>query len=120
MMSADDLNMRRKGPMTLDELEDCHHDPSTETTPMFTPALRQWVLFGSSSASNADVCDIDGCKGSSRIRPVPKTVYCRAFERRPPALGATPELLTELKLHYARIPPVQQRSLYHSVHSKML
>ena len=45
-----------------------------------------------------------------------------AFENRPPALGATPQLLAELKTYNAKLTKgsVQHRMLYKTVREKML
>lgn len=106
-MNAEDLYILREDLLTPEELEDVRHDPSTEEIPTFTPTLRQWILMG-------------GIDSEFGVRPAPEAASRREFERRTPALGATPDLLTELKMHYAILPPVQQRSLFKCLRDTML
>ena len=58
--------------------------------------------------------------GAHFMRPSPEAEYRQGFDRRPPALGATPELLAELKEHYVLLEPVQQREIYSVLRSQML
>lgn len=97
-MNAEDL-YTREDLMTPEELEDFHHDPSDDQIPTMTPAMREFVLsFGAS----------------------PEGEYRREFERRPPAMGATPQLLDEIASHCTRLPPVQLRSLKSLLRDQML
>mmetsp|Transcript_18182 Transcript_18182/g.45918 ORF Transcript_18182/g.45918 Transcript_18182/m.45918 type:complete len:91 (-) Transcript_18182:1034-1306(-) len=52
--------------------------------------------------------------------PSTEAALRREFERRPPAVGATPKLLKELEIHYAKILPVQQRKMVRIVRRAML
>jgi len=56
------------------------------------------------------------------LRPSPIAKYKEQFENRPPALGATPQLLAELKAHDAKLPlgGGQQRMLFQSLRDQML
>ena len=111
-MNAEDLYIGREDLMTSEELEDIHHDPSTETIPTYTPILRQWILFGNTGNEDDD--------SGFGMRPTPEDEYRHEFENRPPAMGATPLLLNELRTHHVKLPPVQQRLLYRSVRYQML
>lgn len=95
--------------MTPEELEEYHHEPSEEVISTHTPILRQFILFG---------LDEDEDLG----RPSPEEETRSEFERRKPAMGATPEILDELKSHYERLAPypVQQRKLVKGLRSQML
>jgi hypothetical protein len=102
-MNIEDLYDDREGLMTADELEDYHHEPSTETIPTYTPAMRDWLI-----RSLVLEC------------PSPEAATRREFERRPPALGASKELLVESRMHAKLLPPVQQRRLFSGLRSKLL
>lgn len=54
------------------------------------------------------------------MRSNPDAEYRAEFERRSPALGATQDILDELKARHMKLPPVQKRSLYRSLRSAML
>ena len=56
------------------------------------------------------------------MRPTPEAQYRQEFESRPPALGATPALLEELRTHNAKLSAggVQQRMLFQSLRDQML
>lgn len=110
-MNAEDLYMR-EDLMTPEELEEFHFDPSSAEIQTLSPLLRQWILFGNAGDEDDDEFGM--------LRPAPEAATRRAFERRPPALGATPALLAELQSHYELLPPVQQRMLYRHVRSTML
>ena len=53
---------------------------------------------------------------------MPIAKYKEQFENRPPALGATPQLLAELKAHDAKLPlgGAQQRMLFQSLRDQIL
>jgi len=108
-MNAEDLYCMREDLMTPEELEEHHHDPSFDEIPTYTDALQRWILHG---------CEDDD--DDFAIRPAPEAATRRDFERRPSAIGATPQLLVELKGHHVLLSPVQQRMLYRHLRSTML
>ena len=87
--------------MTPEELEDFHHSPCDEEIPTLTTNIHNFLL----------PCD---------FRPTPQEEDREEFEQRPPALGATQDILDEISSHYQLLPPVQQRSLYSHLRSIML
>ncbi len=87
--------------MTAEELEDYHHSPSDDEIPTLTPTLRGWLL-------------LDGMDSS------PEEENRARFESRPPALGMTPDISSELKSHYATITPIQQRQMFSLLRGHML
>ena len=99
----------RGKPLTPEELEDFHLDPSDCAIPTLPPLLKNWILMGAI-----------GDDSDSFMHPAPEAEYREEFERRPPALGANPRLLQGLEAHYEILPPVQQRSMYRLVRSQML
>lgn len=65
-MNAKELYYDREDLMTPQEIEDFHHEPSTDEIPTFTLTLRQLILMGDSEFG---------------VRPAPEA----ASRRRPPA-----------------------------------
>lgn len=104
--------------MTPEELEEFRFEPSSAEIQTLSPLLRQWIMFGNVGDDGED-SDDDG-DGFDGLRPAPEAATRREFDRRPPALGATPALLAELKSHHDMLPPVQQRILHGHVRSTML
>jgi hypothetical protein len=102
-MNAEDLYYDREDLMTPEELEDFHHEPSTETIPTYSPTMRAWLIIY-----------------VLLKLPSPQAATRREFERRPPALGASKELLVETRMYDILLPPVQQRALFSSLRSSML
>jgi len=101
-MNASELYLDREDLLTPSELEEFHHDMSSEAVPILTPNLRKWLLDDVNFS-------LDSHEAASR----------RQFERRPPALGATPALLAELHTAHHVLPPVQQRILLRSLRESM-
>ena len=115
-MNAEDLYSGHPHLMTREEKEQYEHVDSENGIPTYSPILRDWILFGRITGNEDDDEDYLG------MRPSPEAEYRQEFERRSPALGATPALLEELKTHYAKLPDggVQQRKLYNCLRGQML
>ena len=104
-MNPDDMYAGREDLMTRNELEEFHHVPSSNEK---IPSLvNDWILFGNYTN------EVDRF-GMPAMRPRPEAVSRRDFEGRPPALGATPEILNELRTHNAKLITggVAQRMLF--------
>lgn len=97
----EDYMLDREDLMTPQELESIRHDPRSETIPTFPAPVREW-LMGDNSYNT------------------PEAATRRAFEKRPPAMGATEKLLNDVAHHYQRLPSVQQRRLLASIRSRMM
>ena len=110
-MNSEDMYMGHPHLMTREEHEEFNYVDSGSDTPTHSPVLRQWILFGKYT-------DGEDSHGMPLMRPSPEAQYRQEFEHRPPALGATPALLNELRTHNAN--GVQQRSLYQSLRGQML
>ena len=92
-MNAEDLYSGHPHLMTSEEKEQYEHVDSENGIPTYSPILRDWILFGRITGNEDDDEDYLG------MRPSPEAEYRQEFERRPPALGATPALLEELRTH---------------------
>eukprot|EP00009_Paramoeba_aestuarina_P008371 CAMPEP_0201509450 /NCGR_PEP_ID=MMETSP0161_2-20130828/2502_1 /ASSEMBLY_ACC=CAM_ASM_000251 /TAXON_ID=180227 /ORGANISM="Neoparamoeba aestuarina, Strain SoJaBio B1-5/56/2" /LENGTH=272 /DNA_ID=CAMNT_0047904401 /DNA_START=45 /DNA_END=863 /DNA_ORIENTATION=- len=99
----DDPLCGREDLMTPEELEEWTFEPSGSQIDTIPDSCRSFFF------------DLDG-------RPPPEAATRRAFERRPPALGITDDVLKGLREHYAILSssPVQQRQLSKLVRSTML
>ncbi|KAL7574435.1 hypothetical protein ACA910_015808 [Epithemia clementina (nom. ined.)] len=93
---------KREDLMTPEELEEYNHDPSLDDIPTWTYEMREW-LFLSDTAMAA-----------------PEASTCREFEQRPPAIGATDDLLNSLPEHTNKLVPVKKRILFNTLRSTML
>jgi hypothetical protein len=100
-MNAEDIYGEREDLMTPEEIEEYHHDPSTEKVPTLTPTMRRY-LFDPDSMITADAESKD------------------KFLKRKPALGVTSTFLDETRRHNSLLPPVQQRILFSIMRSSML
>ena len=95
-MNAEDMYMGHPHLMTREEHEEFDYVDSGSDTPTHSPVLREWILFGKYT-------DGEDSHGMPLMRPSPEAQYRQEFEHRPPALGATPALLNELRTHNAMV-----------------
>mmetsp|Transcript_14917 Transcript_14917/g.33285 ORF Transcript_14917/g.33285 Transcript_14917/m.33285 type:complete len:224 (-) Transcript_14917:355-1026(-) len=102
-MNAEDLYWDREDLMTPEELEELNHSPSDETIPTYTPNMRAWLIDN----------HFEGF-------PRPDAEYKREFLKRKPAMGASADILAEIRVHNALLPAVQQRKLFNSLRGQML
>ena len=103
-MNSEDLYGDREDLMTPEELEEYHHEPSSETIPTYSPQMRTWIF--------------DRMLGNT-----PELEYKAEFLRRKPALGLTKDQIQHIRQHNAKLLPVggvQQRTLFKSIRSHML
>jgi hypothetical protein len=85
--------------MTEEEIEDDEFDENDASIPTFTIDIETWLF------------DMD--------RPTPEAITRGKFEKRKPACPSI-NILDNIKKHYDKLPPVQQRRLYGAMRSQML
>ena len=142
MISPDFMYNKHRHLLSREELEEENHVDTHKGLPTHSSILRCWILDGKIDGEEVDNNDtlppiriqrqkivntlhhFGGCVDSNGmpLRPSPIAKYKEQFENRPPALGATPQLLAELKAHDAKLPlgGVQQRMLFQSLRDQML
>ena len=117
-MNSEDIYKRHEHLMTDEEVEEFYYEGS-EPDRCKAPKLWEWLHPRDGTLNDAL---LGGNFEDVQYRAQPCSEDRKAFENRPPALGATPQLLAELKVYNEKLPQggVQQRLLYQAVRYKML
>jgi len=114
-MNAEDMYIGHPHLLTREEIEEGDYVDSGYDLPSHSPILRKLILFGGYTDGKDQF-------GMPLMRPTPEAQYREEFENRPPALGATPAMLEELRTHNAKLQKggVQQRRLFQTLRDQML